>query len=64
MSNSSGIETDGRTYVKNVPSKSIDMANNKINILFSIVINGTHHNQSRLTTVEQCTIPDTTTTGA
>jgi len=63
FSSDSGIDTDGRTYVRNIPFEPMDAVSDRIVISVFITINSTTYPQSQLFTAGQCTIRDTTTTG-
>lgn len=54
-----GIETDGRTYVRNIPLNAV---RNSTLIAVYITANDTVHPQSQLFRVERCATRDTTTT--
>ena len=55
----SGIETDGKTYVRNI---SFNIVSDETMIAVYITSNGTIHPHSPLFTVERCGSQDTTTT--
>lgn len=57
----SGIETDGRTYVRNIPLRFV---RNDTMIAVYITTNGTVYPISQPFSIKQCAGRDTTTTGA
>ena len=59
VDNNSTIETDGRTYVRNIPLPDITDA---IRVSVYITINGIVHPQSKPVTIETCIIKEINTT--
>jgi len=57
--NNSGIETDGRTYVQNIPTRNVS---DSVKVSILITTNGNLHHRSTPVTLETCIDQEITTT--